>query len=243
MAKSGLRLDMKGFTKKIQKKLSGITADHFKPELSKHVKRTLATAVKLTPARNLSVIRRNQAWQYDNRVNYIPSIHELLDPTLIVKDDVYWLYANGRWWAATYRDLPSEIEAILGDLVAERERRLETSVSEFVNKRSQARFLYRKSWWQVSTSLGTPINVSSEIRNSHSRPYHDPPTEPPKGYGQWRGGKHILSVVIYNPFLDRPTKYFRTISGKQILKAAEKASHPKFVVDISSKLRSMLSKL
>jgi hypothetical protein len=236
-----IRLDIRKIAKKIQSDLKGVTASEFRPELARHAKRTLDTAARLTPQRNLSVIRRNQAFQYDNRTNYIPSIHELIDPTLIVKDDVYWLYANGKWWAASYRELPDEISGILATLVDERERRLATSVSEFVAERAQARFLYRKSWWQVGRSIGVPVSVSSEVQQSHSRPYHDPASNPPQGYGQWRGGKHVLSVVIYNPLLQTPTKYFHEKSGKEILAEAAKINHPAFMGEIAAKLSKMMS--
>ena len=236
----GLRFDIRKYVSRVQRNLSGITADDFRPELARHVKRTLTSAMKLTPQRNLSVIRRAQAFQYDARIGYIPSVHELVDPSLVVRDDVYWLYANGRWWAASYRKLPEEISAILETLVDERERRMETSVSEFVNQRAQARFLYRKSWWQVSTSAGTPIAAASEMQHAHSRPYHDPSSDPPRGYAQWRGGKHVLSLVVYNPFLMRPTKYFRGQSGKEILAEAVKINYPAFMGEVSSKLNKLM---
>ncbi len=236
----GLRLDIRKFTKGIQSRLGKIKANDFRPELSRHVSRTLKSAISLTPQRNLSVIRRNQAFQYDARVNYIPSVHELIDPTLIVKDEVYWLYANGKWWAASYRELPDEIETILSNLMTERERREQTSVSEFVSERAQARFLYRKSWWQVAQSVGVPITVASEIQNAHSRPYHDPGTDPKRGYGQWRGGKHVLSVAIWNPLLSSPTKYFHEKSGKEILAQAAKLNYPAFMGEVSAKLNRIL---
>lgn len=235
-----LKIDIRRLAKKIQNNLKGVTADTFRPELQRYAKRTLETAVKLTPQRNLSLIKRAQQKQYESRINYIPSIHDLVDPTLIVRDDVYWLYADGKWWPASYRNLPAEIDAVLQDLVQERERRMETSVSEFVNERAQARFLYRKSWWQVSTSIGTPISVASEMKDSHSRPYHIPSGEPPRAYGQWRGGKHVLSVVVYNPLLMRPTKYFRTINGKQILAEASAANYPRFMGEVTAKLGKIL---
>lgn len=235
-----LKIDIRRLAKKIQNNLKGVTAETFRPELQRYAKRTLESCVKITPQRNLSLIKRNQAKQYENRVNYIPSIHDLIDPTLIVRDDVYWLYANGKWWPASYRALPAEIDAVLQDLVQERERRLETSVSDFVAERAQARFLYRKSWWQVSTSIGTPISVSSDMKESHSRPYHLPSGDPPRGYGQWRGGKHVLSVTVWNPFLQRPTKYWREKSGKEILAQASAENYPRFMGEVSAKLGKIL---
>jgi hypothetical protein len=235
-----LKIDIRKLVNKIERNLSGISAETFRPELKKYAKKTLESCVKITPQRNLSLIKSRQSKQYENRVNYIPSIHELADPTLIVKDDVYWLFADGKWWAASYHNLPPDIDAILQDLVQERERRLDTSVSDFVNERAQARFLYRKSWWQVSTSIGTPIAISSEAKDSHSRPYHIPAGEPPKGYGQWRGGKEVLSIVVFNPFLMKATKFFRTINGKQILAQASAENYPRFIGEVTAKLNRIM---
>lgn len=239
--KSGLRIDARKLVNKIQKNLGRVQASDFRPELMRHTRRVLATAIKETPLRNESVIRSAQGFQYDARVDYIPSVHELVDPSLVVKEDVYWLYANGQWWAASYRELPDEINEILNELITERDRRLTTSVSSFVAERAQARFLYHKSWWQVSESVGAGLSVDSSISSAHSRPYHLPSGEPPRAYGQVRGGKHVLSVVVYNPFLDTPTKYWRKVSGKQILSAAEKTNHSQFIREVNQKMGRFLA--
>lgn len=222
-----------------ERKFSKVQASAFRPEVARFTKRTLQTAIQLTPVRSLQTIEAAQRKQYANRVNYIHSIHEVEDPTLIVKDNVEWLYAHGRWWAASYWDLPSEIEAIHQDLLAERERRLQTSEGDFIAMRAQARFLYQRSWWQAGQSLG--INVTGTgggIINSHSR--HNPPVDPPKAYGQWRGGKYVLSVVIENPFLEQESRY-KPFSGKEILSDATSRETAVFLAEVETKLARLLA--
>lgn len=235
---TGLRLDARSLARQFQQKLSKVTADAFRPEVTKFAKRTLETCVKLTPIRPLATIRAAQKKQYANRVNNIPSVHTLEDPTLIVKDDVHWLYAQGRWWPASFRELPSDIQAIHDELNSERERRLETSEGDFIAMRAQARFLYRRSWWEAGQSIGLSISVDQAVIDSHSR--HNPPANPPKAYAQWRGGKNVLSVVIFNPFLETESRY-KPFSGKAILLQATEINRPRFDADLSVKLARLMA--
>lgn len=236
---TGLRLNVRALQSAFERKLSKVRADAFRPEIARLVKRTLQTAIRLTPVRELSLIRAAQARQYQNRINHIPSVHELEDPTLIVKDGVHWLYAHGKWWPATYRHLPDEIDSIYQELLSERERRLQTSEGDFIAMRAQARFLYPRSWWQVGQSLSINITgAGAEIRNAHSR--HNPPKDPPKAYGQWRGGKYVLSVVIANPFLEEESRY-KPWSGKDILAAATQIEKAAFNAEVESKLGRLMA--
>lgn len=236
---TGLQFDLRAMQKSYERKFSRVTADAFRPEVARFTKRTLQTAIRLTPIRSLATIAAAQRKQYASRINYITSIHELIDPTLIVKDGVEWLYANGRWWAASYWNLPAEIETIHQELLSERDRRLQTSEGDFIAARAQARFLYQRSWWQAGQSLGINVTgVMPEIIASHSR--HNPPEDPPKAYGQWRGGKYILSVVIVNPFLEQESKY-KPFSGKDILAQATAQNTPAFLSEVESKLERLIA--
>lgn len=237
------RLDVRKLASQLQTKLGRVTANDFRPEIRRYAARALATSIAMTPTREISIIRKSQEKQYANRINYIPTVHDLLDPTLIVDENgAYWLYANGRWWAASYRDMPSDIDMILQDLVAERERRLQTAEGEFIEDRAQARLLYRKSWWQVAESIGVPLAVSSDMVSSRSRPYHAPSGEPPRAYGQWRGGKHVLSIVVFNSFLQKTTRYWKKINGKTILMHASSLHHAEFMGECAAKMEKLLTR-
>jgi hypothetical protein len=43
---------------------------------------------------------------------------------------------------------------------------------------------------------------------------------PPKAYGQVRGGKNVIAIVVSNPFLEQQSRY-KDFSGKQILAQAQ----------------------
>lgn len=236
---TGLRFDLRAMQKAYERKFSKVQAGAFRTEVARFTKRVLQTSIRLTPVRSLATITAAQRRQYANRINYITSVHELIDPTLIVKDGIEWLYANGRWWAATYRHLPDEIETIHQELLAERDRRLQTSEGDFIAARAQARFLYQRSWWQAGQSLGINVTgVAPEVIASHSR--HNPPQDPPKAYGQWRGGKYVISVVIQNPFLEQDSEY-KPFSGKAILAQATQIEQPAFMAEVESKLARLIA--
>lgn len=236
---TGLRLSLRAMQSAFEQKLSRVQASAFRDQVARFAKRTLQTAIELTPARDLALIQENQRKQYANRVGYIPSVHSLEDPTLIVKDGVHWLYCNSRWWPASYRNLPDEIDGIYHELLSEHERRMQTSEGDFIAMRAQARMLYKKSWWQVGQSLS--INVTGagqEIRNAHSR--HNPPKAPPKAYGQWRGGKYVISVVITNSFLEQESRY-KPFSGKDILTKATEINRVVFDRECAEKLGRLMA--
>ncbi len=192
----------------------------------------------MTPVRDEGLIAAAQATQYRHRVNYIPSVHELADPSLIVNDaGQAWILYAGKWYNAEW-NLPIEVWAAYQDLNEERNRRLETSQSEFIEARKQARFLWQRSWWQVAQSLAITIGVMAEIIASKTR--RKPPKEPPKGYGQWRGGGQIISIVIYNPFLEEEGEY-KVSNGKQILAQATAQNKSRFYKDVNDKISRLIS--
>lgn len=236
----GLRLDTA--IAKIQKRLGKLKestrADAFRPELQQFAQRTLEDCIRTTPVRDEAKIQRAQEIQYKHRINYIPSVHELADPSLIVNDQGQaWIFYAGKWYNAEWR-LPAEVFVAYEELNQERERRLETSQSDFIEGRKQARFLYQKSWFQVAQSLGISVPAGSQILISHSR--HEPKKEPPRGYGQWRGGQQVLSIAVYNPFLDIETRYWIG-NGKQILAQATAKNRARFYKDVEDKTKRMIS--
>ena len=220
----GFRFDKRQLDAKIRKALADVRAEVFRPQLAEWTRRGLALASRNTPVRDLATIRRNQAQQYKFRCNYIPSAHDLEDPSLRVYDDgnemLYW---HGKWYSCAGR-IPDEAWAAYQALSSERQRRIGTAEQDFIAERAQARFLYRKSWGQVASSLGLRIPQAASVASSHSR--HNPPENPPRGYGQWRGGKTVISVVIYNPFLQEDNPRYKPWDGKDIINAAMEATEP-----------------
>lgn len=224
--------------RRLDKLKGAMTAQNFKPELERFAARTLATCIESTPVRELALIERNQRKQYERRINYIPSYHTLEDPSLIVNErDEEWIYAYGKWYNAEWK-LRDEIWAAYMQLSQERERRMRTAQSDFVTNRAQARWLYRKSWWQVVQSLGLALSVAAAIIDSRSR--KKPAKEPHKAYGQWRGGKTALSVVIINPFLDIATKYWKG-NGKNILAQSVAKHRARFQKECNDKIKRAIS--
>lgn len=215
-AKTQFRVDVTGAQRKLARVRKGIEARDFRAILMDFIRKTLIEAAGTTPSRDAQTIRANQTIQYAHRINYIPSFHELTDPMLIVDDsDQHWIHSGGKWYRGEWL-LPDQVWANYQDLLAERNRRMQTNRQEFINRRSQARFLYRKSWWQVGNSIGIKIPIGIAA-NSYSR--HNPPKLPDNGYAIVHGGLHAISVDIRNPFLEQPSRY-KSFSGKAILQAA-----------------------
>lgn len=230
-------------TAQMQRRINALkietSANSFRPELERFAARTLATCIESTPVRELGLIERNQRKQYEHRINYIPSYHTIEDPSLIVNErDEEWIYAYGKWYRSDW-NLKDEIWAAYQMLAQERARRMRTAESDFVNARAQARWLYRKSWWQVAMSLGLALSVAAAIIDSRTR--KKPPKEPHRAYGQWRGGKTVLSVTVFNPFLDIPTKYWKG-NGKNILAQATAKHRPRFIKECEDKMKRAISK-
>lgn len=193
-----------------------VRAYEFRAILLDFLRKTLTTVARLTPARDLSIIRAAQDRQYDHRIDYIPSYHELTDPMLIVDESGrHWIHCAGKWYIGDWR-LPNNVEAAYLDLLSERERRMQTPREAFIANRAQARFLYRKSWWQVGNSIGLNIPVG-QASNSFSR--HNPPELPPNGYAVLSHSLTSMKVDVYNPFLDQPSRY-KSFSRRAIFQEA-----------------------
>jgi hypothetical protein len=217
MGKASFRFDASGLKKKLQM-LGQLKANDLRYELFEFMRKTLTTASRNTPARDYSLIRAAQSNQYDKRVNCIPSSHELKDPSLRVKGKTHWLFFRGKWLNASDWKLSNEAWAAYQPLLSEHTRRKQTSRSNFIKGRAQARFLYRKSWLEAADSLGVEINVAQTTRKAVTR--RKPAVNPPKASGQVRGGAKVLAITISNPFLEQPSRY-KDFSGKRILAAAQ----------------------
>lgn len=235
--RTGFKIDASGIRRKLAEAKAEIQAEHFRPELMDFTRKSLGTASRLTPVRNYQLIRRNQSKQYNRRINYIPTAHTLTDPALRVNDSDHWLYSGGRWYNASRWNLAPNQWAQYQALNQERERRIQTTRAAFIKERAQARFLYRKSWSQVAESLGLSISVPGSVKASHSR--HNPPTEPHRAFGQIRGGKLVLSVVVFNPLLEEPSRY-KNWTGREIIDRAMTQHDPQFQRRFSSKLKRTL---
>lgn len=231
------------------KAIGELRAKAFEQDVKTFLKRSLTTAIQLTPARNLNTIRAAQKKQYARRINYIPSYHTLEDPTLIVKDDdTQWLYREGRWYRPDIWQLPDDVWNDYEVLNRERERRMETSQSEFIDMRGQSRFLFRKSWWEIGVSAGVSVACPAEVRNGTTR-RRKPPLNPPKGYAQARGGKDVYSIVIRNPFLDETssgghtplaTEQYKKFNGQEIIGRAMAQHRPAFEKEIAKRTKTSI---
>lgn len=233
---TGLRLDT--VTGVLGKRIAALKqstqASNFRPELERHVGRVLTDCIASTPARPEAKITAAQHNQYRARINAIPSVHTLTDPALRVNDvGEEWIYNAGKWYRSDWH-LPDEVFSAYQALAEERARRMATVESEFIANRLQARWLYQRSWWQVAKSLGIALGVAAQIIASHTR--MKPAKEPPKGYGQWRGGGRVLSVVIRFTFLDTKTAYWIG-NGEQILKQADAKNRPRLLKEVNDKIK------
>ncbi len=220
------------------KKLDDVKADLFKPELLEYSGKVLATCIEETPVRDEQLIEANQQSEYLARVNYIPSVHWMEDPRMIVNEgNVKLVSFGGKWYAPEFHHVPSEVWDAFTELDAERERRLALPMRDFIDGRKQARFLYQKSWWQVAQSIQLSIAVSSAIISSVTR--RKPKQNPPNGYAQIRGGKEVISLVVYNPFLEQESRY-KPFSGRSILSSASAKHKPEFDRKVHNKVRRLI---
>lgn len=226
------------------KAMGGIRASTFSPEVLRFLKRSLTSAIQATPARSAAVIRRNQRIQYAHRINYIPSFQTLEDPSLIVKESGdQWMLRHGKWYRPDIWELPNDVWNDYEILNRERERRMETTESEFIENRVQARFLFKKSWFEIGQSAGINVPCPADVRNSITR-RRKPPLAPPKGYAQKRGGKDTFSVVVRNPFMEQTspgghtplaTARYKPFSGQDIMIRSQAKHRAKFNKEVASK--------
>jgi hypothetical protein len=234
LAGSGFRIDVSKLRQQAQRLGKEVRAERFKPDILKYANVVLNTCVKTTPARDLATIKANQSRQYDNRINYNPSVHELRDPTLIVKPDGMWLYCSGKWYRPNSWNVPDNVWQVFETLLAEHLRRMDTPKTEFIAHRAQARFLYKKSWTQCGESLGLKVIAPQAVHASETR--RDPPKNPPRGYAQIRGGQQVISVVIYNPFINDDSRY-RDWDGAQIISDALQKHGPSFLKQVEKHIQ------
>lgn len=232
----GLRIDTKVLNRRLGK-VASVRASHFKPLVLQSTKRVLDSCVKDTPERSAAIITKSQRRQYRHRVDYIPSYHETTDPMLIVnKKGEHWFLIGGKWHNGAWQ-LPDKVFSVMNGLESERDRRLRTSLSAFISKRVPARGLYKLSWVQCGRSIGLVITAPNFVRQSRTR--RTPPKEPNLGYAQVRGGSRVISVVIYNPFLDTPTKYWPG-NGKAILAKSLAAENVRLIRETRKEVERMI---
>lgn len=235
---AGIRFNITPLKKRIERISKELRADAFKPVMERLAYRVLDKCAATTPVRSVSLITANQQREYEHRINYIPSFHDETDPCLRVRDDKHWVLSGGNWYLANLRRIPDSVQSDYQTLLAERERRMQTTRQTFISQRAQARLLYRKSWGQCAQSLRVPHKWSNQVSRSETR--RKPKVNPPRGYGQWRGGKHTLTATIYNPFLEQPSRYI-TFSSRVILANAKAACSTNFKRDIERHFRNRLT--
>lgn len=243
MAKTGFTI--KAPVGKLFQDIGKLTqAKEFSPEVLRFLKRSLTTAIQITPARSLSTIKKNQRTQYARRINYIPSFHERTDPCLRVKDNGdQWMFRQGKWYRPDIWELPNDIWNDYETLNRERERRMNKSESDFISERAQARFLFKRTWFEIGQSAGIAVPCPASVRDAVTR-RRKPPLNPPKGYAQKRGGKGTFSVVVRNPFLDKDspgghdplaTERYKPFNGQEIITRAMDFHRPKFEKEVADK--------
>ncbi len=240
MKASGLRLPVDKIRKRLQALRESVSASEFKQELDDYTTFTLKDCQRATPVRRPSVIRANQRKQYSARINCIPTSHDLPSPSMRVKEDgAKLVYISGKWYRPEIHKVPANVWAAFQQLDAERNRRIaRISENDFIESRAQARFLYRKTWWQIGVSLGLPVLASANVQDAVTRT-HDPIRLPPRAYGQPRGGKAVISYAIYNPFLEIPSRYI-TFDAATILRDAAAKNKPRFKRQIENHVKRLI---
>jgi hypothetical protein len=236
-------LNMDGLNKKLAK-IAAFKGAEFEPEVTNYARRALVTSHQRTPVRSYWLIYRNQQIQYYNRVNYIPSIHWLADPSLRpksekVKDGGWAIYCGGKWYSSKWK-LPPHVFAAFNSLMAERERRLRTEEKKFINDRAQARFLYKKSWTQAAESLGVSLSTSGNVKKSVTR--RKPPEDPARAYARRFSRDSSYTISISNPFLEQHSEY-KPFSGIAIFHSAAVRHQRVFMREVSRKLRQLCKSL
>lgn len=111
------------------------------------------------------------------------------------------------------------------------------SKQQFLASRAPARFLYRATWGQLARSIGLEIPESEGVKNAKTR--RDPAENPPKAYGQLRGGLRVFTVAMFNPFLDIPSRY-KKFTGKEIIRDAQKKHEDQFNRNLRKRMKRIL---
>lgn len=243
--KLSFRVDLKKIVAQMNAGRDKIKASSFKPELDWFMGKALAEAVRITPRRSAAVIATSQRRQYKMRINYIPSVHELIDPSLIINEEgEQWLWSGGKWYLVDGRYLPDDVFGNYAMLLDERERRLRTTQGDFVRERKQANQLYARSWLEVAESLNIPITVAAGVKSSHSRRTRSQlrrgyKQHPQRAFGQKHGGKEVLSYSIQNRFLDAPSRY-KKFTAYDIISKAEAKFHAQFMKRVAVKAGKLI---
>lgn len=230
MKAAGLRLPVDRIRKRLARLRETCRASDFRAELDAYTTRTLKTAMNATPVRRPLLITKNQRREYEHRINYIPSFHDDKAPCLRVRPSGIYLHFGSKWYRPDIHRIPEQAWSAYQELMAERTRRIQMSESDFIAYRVQARFLYRKTWWQVGLSLQLAVLASANVQDSVTR-RRNPVVIPPKAYGQARGGKTVISYAIFNPFLaqqNAESKYAQ-FDAQTILSDAAKKNKPSFI--------------
>lgn len=237
----GLRLPVDRIRKRLAALRATCRAADFKAELDTYTTRTLKTAMNGTPVRRPSLIKSAQVKQYERRINFIPSAHQVTDPCLRVRPQGVFVFMGGKWYRPDLHKVPAQVWSAYIELMAERHRRVQTSEQDFVEYRAQARFLYRKSWWQIGLSLNLPVLASANAQDSVTR-RRNPTVIPPKGYGVARGGERVISYAIFNPFLAQQNAESRyaQFSAQDILAAAGKKNKPAFLRAVENHVKRQI---
>ena len=113
----------------------------------------------------------------------------------------------------------------------------DVSRSAFLAARAPARFLYKASWGQVARSLNLFIPESAEVLAATTR--RNPAEDPPMGYAQEHGGKHVYSISIHNPFLEIPSRY-KSFTGRQIIGDAVVKHEAQFRRKVASRMKRII---
>jgi hypothetical protein len=231
---AGFKLDVRKI-KDAAKRQAFQSPDEFAHEVNEYTRKSLQTAGRNTPVRDLQQITESQKRQYALRVNCIPNSHRLEDPSLRIKDGKHWLYFQGRWFNANGR-MPEDAYQAYQTLLHEHYRRARTAERTFIRSRTAARFLYRTSWRQAAESLGFNVSIAG-TKNARSR--RKPPEDPEKSFGRKNKGKHTYSISISNAFLEEPASKYKPFIGSDILRAAMGKHLSEFTKSIKRRVRQL----
>ena len=234
---TGFRLNINDLKKRIAK-ISETQASAFRDDVRGFATNSLSTATVMTPSRDYSQIRQAQLKQYDKRVNCIPDSHTLHDPSLRVKGREHWLWSEGKWWNATDWKLPAQQWSQYQTLVAEHYRRKQYAQATFIKDRAQARYLYKRSWWQAGETIGLGVRTTDVVRQSRNR--RKPSKEPHKASSQERGGGKVISIVISNPFIKQPSRY-KEFDGQAIINQSMARHRNEFNGSVNRRLKRIVA--
>jgi hypothetical protein len=235
VAQTGFRLDTEPYKRRLALVREHLVAEYFWPDLLEFARKSINRCIKNTDTRDFQTIKRNQGAEYDKRVNYIPTVHSSDGDRLVVaRDGTHWLNVQGKWYNASLWLLPQQVNSVYNQLNGERLRRLGTNKSDFIQRRAQARFLYKKSWVEVGEALGVDVRASESVQKSLTR--RVPAKNPPKGYAIRHGAKDVISIDIRNPFASTTTA-FHDGNGARLLSDALEQQRKPFNDAVERKLK------